>query len=187
MFLLSRRSAVFALFVILAFATSTLLALLTKNQQVEAIKLCLNYGDMTTTHQCDVKMGKGKFKETHLSSKTSIRKEIEFGLRIVDGVQRCVVWNVEHPKSVFVAGHSEVVNSSNKRVMVELTAPLYSRGRVNYNRNMVVKFRFNRACSSLKLDSLHIRTSHSSVFTKKVYKVPRPQDGDRAHMYMSCT
>eukprot|EP00922_Rhytidocystis_sp_ex-Travisia-forbesii_P066440 GHVS01098639.1.p1 GENE.GHVS01098639.1~~GHVS01098639.1.p1 ORF type:complete len:194 (-),score=26.47 GHVS01098639.1:182-703(-) len=86
MFLLSRRSAVFALFVILAFATSTLLALITEEERAEANKLCFGYG-VDKWHEKVMFNSFGNWKtDLHTYSK------FEFGLEETVKGKRCVVW-----------------------------------------------------------------------------------------------
>eukprot|EP00922_Rhytidocystis_sp_ex-Travisia-forbesii_P066434 GHVS01098632.1.p1 GENE.GHVS01098632.1~~GHVS01098632.1.p1 ORF type:complete len:169 (-),score=17.99 GHVS01098632.1:133-639(-) len=98
MFLLSRRSAAFALFVILAFATSTLLALLTEEQRSEAMKLCFDYDGTKWYHEVmAANIGDGKF------DGDGIVDQIEFGL-VMDSAGRmsCLVWKRSEPKLPFI-------------------------------------------------------------------------------------
>eukprot|EP00922_Rhytidocystis_sp_ex-Travisia-forbesii_P048318 GHVS01071955.1.p1 GENE.GHVS01071955.1~~GHVS01071955.1.p1 ORF type:complete len:611 (-),score=71.97 GHVS01071955.1:284-2116(-) len=55
MFLLSRRSAVFALFVILAFATSTLLANITGHDVASALVICFKMNDIMQWNTCSMR------------------------------------------------------------------------------------------------------------------------------------
>eukprot|EP00922_Rhytidocystis_sp_ex-Travisia-forbesii_P048326 GHVS01071964.1.p1 GENE.GHVS01071964.1~~GHVS01071964.1.p1 ORF type:complete len:197 (-),score=19.32 GHVS01071964.1:63-593(-) len=176
MFLLSRRSAVFALFVILAFATSTLLASnqITAEQRHEGAKLCFGYhgGDwhkvimMNSIHQIfEAEDGSGN---------------IVFGLeKVSDTENRCVVWDVSKPTRRFLVDpktrkgtiYEQFVykGSIDKQsncylVLLSITAPeLLTSGEISKEWEMSLYFDINRGNPSPKLHNFEISRPPNAV------------------------